>query len=444
VRLAWPIAVSTLSYSVMTLVDTLFVGRLGASALAGVGLGGVASFTVLCFGFGLLRGVKVLVSQARGAGDADRVGRVLWTGLAAALALGGVMLLAGQAVALHIARLAASPEAGANAAAYVSVRLLGAPLVMVYVALREHRYGLGDTRSAMVAAVAANVANVGLDWLFLVHLERGVEGAAWATVIGHLLEAAILIGVQWRDDGLRPRSFALSDLRALLAVGVPTGLQFWLEVGSFAILTAIVSGLGDHQVAAHQIAIQVIHFSFLPAMALGEAASVLAGQAVGAGAVRLVRRVARLALVAAVSYTGLCTLVLVLGGSLIVTGFTDDLALRAVTLDLLWVAALFQIADGAAVVARGVLRGAADVRFPAVVGIASAWLFTPPLAYLLGRVAGLGAMGGWIGLSLEITGGAALLWWRLERGGWLGSARRSRSRIRADRADRAEPVLAPA
>ena len=57
-----------LSYSIMTLVDTLFVGRLGASALAGVGLGGVAAFTVLCFGFGLLRGVKILVSQAVGAG----------------------------------------------------------------------------------------------------------------------------------------------------------------------------------------------------------------------------------------------------------------------------------------------------------------------------------------------------------------------------------------
>ena len=68
VRLAWPIAVSMLSYSVMTLVSTLFVGRLGANALAGVGLGGVAAFGLIVFGFGLLRSVKVVVSQATGAG----------------------------------------------------------------------------------------------------------------------------------------------------------------------------------------------------------------------------------------------------------------------------------------------------------------------------------------------------------------------------------------
>ena len=68
--LAWPITVSTLSYSVMTLVDTLLVGHLGPASLAGVGMGGTAAFAVLCFSFGLIRGVKTLVSQAVGAGRA--------------------------------------------------------------------------------------------------------------------------------------------------------------------------------------------------------------------------------------------------------------------------------------------------------------------------------------------------------------------------------------
>src|SRR5215510_4420168 len=73
VRLAWPIAVSMLSYSIMTVVSTLFVGRLGASALAGVGLGGIAAFGLIGFGFGVLRSVKVVVSQATGAGRRDEI-----------------------------------------------------------------------------------------------------------------------------------------------------------------------------------------------------------------------------------------------------------------------------------------------------------------------------------------------------------------------------------
>src|SRR5262249_12226840 len=72
-ELSWPITLSTLSYSLMTLVDTLLVGGLGAPSLAGVGLGGTAAFALLCFSFGLLRGVKTLVSQAVGAGKKDEI-----------------------------------------------------------------------------------------------------------------------------------------------------------------------------------------------------------------------------------------------------------------------------------------------------------------------------------------------------------------------------------
>lgn len=438
VRLAWPIAVSTLSYSVMTLVDTLFVARLGAAALAGVGLGGVASFMVLCFGFGALRAVNVLVAQAVGAGDRARARTWLWTGIWAALALGVAMLAVGQAVASVLHHLAASEAAGWHAEAYVSVRLFSAPLLMIYVALREHRYGLGDTRTPMVAALAGNVANIVLDWLFIVEWSWGVAGAAWATVIGHGLEAVLLVAVAARER-LWPVRVGWSELKQLLDLGVPTGAQFWMEVGSFGLLTAIIASLGDVQLAAHQIALQVVHFSFLPAMALGEAGAVLAGQAVGAGEVRLVRRVARLAALSAIAYTGACTVVVVAGGSLIASAFTADAALSSVTVSLLWMSSAFLVADGAAVVARGVLRGTGDVRFPAVVGIACAWVCTPPLAWLLGRVAGLGALGGWIGLSLEIAIAACILWWRLERAGWLAWARRSRARLRADRL-----ALAPA
>lgn len=432
VRLAWPIAVSTLSYSVMTLVDTLFVGRLGASALAGVGLGGVAAFTVLCFGFGVLRGVKVLVSQAVGAGRPHRAKTWLSGGLLLAVALGVVMIGAGEIVAAHLHRLADSAASGANAASYLSVRMLGAPVVLVYVALREHRYGLGDTRAPMMASIAGNVLNIGLDYLFIVHLGHGVAGAAWATLCGHVLEVGVLA---WLGrGGLSLARVSWVELRELWRVGFPTGMQFWLEVGSFALLTTIIASLGDRELAAHQIALQVMHFSFLPTMALAEAASVLAGQAVGAGEVRLVKRVARYGLLAAVIYMTFCTAVLVLGGRLIASAFTTDAALRSTAVGLLWVAALFQIADGAAAVARGVLRGTGDVRFPAMVGIAVAWVCTPPMAWLLGRELGLGALGGWIGLSIEITAAAAIFWWRLERLGWLGHARRSRAAQLADAA----------
>ena len=239
-RLSWPIAVSMISYAFMTLVDTLFVGRLGASALAGVGLGGVAAFTILCGSFGLLRGVKVLVSQALGAGRRHEIEAYLGAGLWLALGIGVLSTLAGQLIAGALPLLASSPAAGELAYVYLRTRILGAPLVLIYVALREYRYGVGDGRSPMVANVMANVLNVGLDYLFVIVLRWGVEGAAWATVIGHGSEAIYLL-LASRPGRAAWAGWRGRHIRAVLRVGLPTSLQFMLEVGAFSLLTALLA-----------------------------------------------------------------------------------------------------------------------------------------------------------------------------------------------------------
>jgi len=101
---------------------------------------------------------------------------------------------------------------------------------------------------------------------------------------------------------------------------------------------------------------------------------------------------------------------------------------------LLHIAALFQIIDAANMVARGALRGAGDVRYPAVVGVLISWAATPPLCWLLGYRMGLGASGGWLGICLEVTVGGSLMWWRLASRRWAGAATAARSRLDAERA----------
>jgi MATE family, multidrug efflux pump len=443
VRLAWPIAVSMLSYSLMTLTDTLFVGRLGAAELAGVGLGGVAGFTVLCFPFGLLRGVKVLTSQAVGADRHSEIPAYLGAGLGAALVLGASATALGTLVAHVLPRFSADTEAGRQAALYLGTRVLGAPLFLSAVTLRESRYGRGDGRTPMIAAVVANLMNVPLDALFIFGLRLGVAGAAWATVVCYAIEGGILLGVQLREGV----GFGLVRARHLAHVwrlGAPLGLQMLLEVGSMATLVVLLARIGEVEVAAHQVALGMCQFSFLPALALGEAASILTGQAVGANEDHLVKRVAHRALGAAAIYTGACALGFALGARHIAALFTPDPAVRHLATELLYVAAAFQVFDGANIVARCVLRGTGDVRYPALIAVATAWVCTPPLTVLLGFWLGLGALGGWLGLCLEIIVGAVLLWHRLERGAWLGAANRSRARLRAERRTRRAVEAAPA
>lgn len=432
IRLAWPIALSMISYSVMTVVDTLLIGRVGRSELAGVGLGGVTAFVLLCFSFGLLQGAKVLVSQAIGARRPDRANAYLGAAVTTALSIGLVTVLLGQAVALLIGRLASTEAAGHAAGTYLKIRILGAPFALLYVALREVRYAQGDPQSPMRATVAAQATNIALAVTFIFVLHWGVAGAAFATVLAHGVEAGTLSLAQ------RSRGFGLGVVRRehiaeLFRMGLPTGLQFALEVGAFATLSLMISLFSEVEMASHHIAIQVIHFSFLPAMAVAEAASVLTGQAVGAGVYDAVKRVAHLAMGITAVYAGAWSLLLALAAPLVVSSFTTDPGVISVAVTLLHVAAVFQIFDASNIVARCSLRGAGDVRYAAVIGVFTSWLCTPTLAWVLGRHYKLGAFGGWVGLCLEIIIGSSILWWRIERRGWMAAATTSRARLTADR-----------
>ena len=428
-RLAWPTAVSMLSYSTMTLVDTLFVGRLGPAALAGVGLGGVSTWALLCFSIGLLRGAKVMVAQAVGAGNNDEVHAVKAAMLVYALLLGALTVALAQPAAGLLPALSASSAAGRAAAEYLALRSVGAPVVLLFWGLREVRQGLGDTRTPMLASVCANVANAGLDYLLIFGLDLGVAGAALASVLAAVVELAVLLSL-WRG-ALQAHGLRTRHLAGLWWLGWPSGLELLVEMGSFTALSVMIARHSELHMAAHQVALQLVHFSFLPAFALADAVCVLAGQAVGAGRDPLVRRVARSGLVLGAIYTGACSLLFALGGQLLARAFSDSEPLALVVARLLLVAAVFQVFDAAATVARSALRGTGDVRFPAVAGALAAWLLTPPSMWLWGYRLGLGAVGGWLGLCAELVLAAALFWWRLERGGWRAAAARARS-LRAE------------
>ena len=232
---------------------------------------------------------------------------------------------------------------------------------------------------------AANIVNIALATTFVFALGWGVAGVAAGDGLAQSLEAAFLWLLTRRRARLAQRGAARTHFARSSRVGPADGAcSSALEVGAFAILTAFISSLSETQMAAHQIALQACQFSFLPAFAIAEGAQVLAGQAVGARREELVWRVAWLALVTAGVYTARVLARLrrrcaaarrrlhVVGGAV------------AVTVRLLRVAALFQVSDGANIVARAVLRGVGDMRFAAIIGVATAWMMTPPLTWLLG------------------------------------------------------------
>jgi MATE family multidrug resistance protein len=394
--------------------------------LAGVALGTVITNGILGFGFGVLRGLKLLLAQARGSGARPSAASFyVGGGLALAACLGLAACALGELTALLVPRFTASAEAGRAAREYVAVRSLGAPIQLLYVALREARYGLGDTRSALLSSLLGNLAHAALDYLLLFVFGWGAAGAAGANLLAFGFQLLLLMAAH-HASGVGFGRWAPSATKAVLRAGAFTGLQWALEIGALAFLGLLLSGLGDRPMAAHQLAAQLVVFSFLPALAIAEAASILAAQATGRGRPRAVHGVGRAALRLALGYAALCASVFVLGARPIASALRADAALRELTLPVLWAAATYLLLEAVTVAGHGVLRGVGAQRFSALCSLGCAWFCTPVLGFLFTRTLGIGAAGGFLARACEMALAASLVWRHLEQERWLSVAERSR------------------
>jgi MATE family multidrug resistance protein len=428
-QLAWPIATAMGGETVMGLVDTKLVGGLGPEALGGVGVAMTFAWLGYMTIFGVMRGVKVCVAHAVGEGRAYRALRYAHAGIVLGLTSGAAFWACTRDAEPLLRFIGVDSALVPYARVFLATYTIGAPGSSVVCALTQHRQAVGDTRTPMVIGLAGNVVNALLGWsLIYGHAglpALGVRGGALATATTEWLEAIVMMALlvrEWRrgTDAARARAeLPLWDaLREVAHLGVPTGIQFGSEMLAFATFTAVLGTLGAEQIAAHQIALSTIRTSFLPGAAVAEACSVLVGQALGRRALAEADRTTRAALTVAVCFMAACGVVFAVGGGALAGAFTHDTAVAHVARTLLWIAAGFQVLDAVGIVLRGALRGAKDVRVPALIGIGTVWTCVPTAALLLGRAAGWGSAGGWCGFVLETTLGATLFAVRWRRGSW--------------------------
>jgi MATE family multidrug resistance protein len=166
------------------------------------------------------------------------------------------------------------------------------------------------------------------------------------------------------------------------------------ELLAFNAFTVILASLGAAEAAANQIALVVMRTSLLPGIAVGEASCILVGRALGRRRLSEADQANRAAITLAVAFMALCGVAYGLFGWAVARAFTSDPQVAMTTRNLLLVAAVFQVLDAFNVVLRGSLRGAEDVTLPAIQGIAISWFCVPTAAFVLGKLAGFGALGG--------------------------------------------------
>jgi MATE family multidrug resistance protein len=396
----------------MGVVDTIMVGHISAQALAAVALGNLYFFSLAVFAMGTLMVLDPIVAQAVGARDRPAIARAVQRGvlMAGLLTLPATLLLTVAAPVFTLARQPA--EVIPLAAAYALRSVPGTFPFLLFIVFRQSLQAMGRTVPIVAAIVAANLANAALNWVLIFgHLgfpAMGVVGSAWATSVSRALLVVVLWLAARRElvpllFPLRREVWQLTPLGRMLRLGLPIGAQHLLEFGAFALVALMMGWLGTLQMAGHQIAINLAALTFMVPLGVGDAASVLVGQAVGRGDPGGTRGAARAALACGAAFMAATAALFLMFPEPLARLYSPDPEVIAIAAALIPIAGVFQVFDGLQAVAAGVLRGVGDTRGPMLINLLGYWVLGLPLSVFLGFVAGLGPVGLWWGLVLGLA-----------------------------------------
>jgi MATE family multidrug resistance protein len=416
--LAWPLVIAQLAQNALATTDVIMLGWLGPSQLAAGTLATTFLMPFLVGGVGLVGAVAPLVAQARGARDTRSIRHIVRQGLWAAAILALILTPIIWQIRPVFALLGQDPTATLLAEQYIHVAIWLLFPALGIVAFRSLLAAFDATRVVLLITVGGVVVNALANYALifgnwgLPRLE--LRGAALATLLTNITMFAtmaifVLRHRRFRRLHLLHRLWAADwkRLGQIFRVGTPIGITVLAEVGLFTASALLMGRLGTDEVAAHAIALQCASTAFMVPLGLGTAATVRVGHAFGRGDPIAIGRSGWTAFGLGTGFMACSALAFLVFGPAIVTIFLDPdqpanhnaLALAA---SFVAVAGLFQIVDGAQVVAAHALRGLSDTKIPMVVAIIGYWLVGMPVAYLLGFTFDMRGVGIWIGLAVGL------------------------------------------
>lgn len=434
--LAWPMMLTNLAQAAMTATDVMIIGRLGAEALAAGALGSNLYFAPLISGLGLAYATSPMMATELGrkrhsVRDLRRtVRQCIWLSILVSIPI-WILLWHAESVLLLMGQ---QPALAEQAGLYMRGLQWAVLPFYGYIVLRSFISALERPRWALIIMILAVALNAILNWLLvfgkLGFPALGIFGsglatslASWFMFLG--MAAVVVVHPKFRRYRLFGRFWRADWPRfwALLRLGAPISGILVFEVSVFNAAAFLMGLIGSAQLAAHAIALQISSVTFMIPLGLAQAATVRVGLAHGARDPDGVDRAGWTAFVLGVGFMALMALLMISVPKLLISAFIDmgDPANQAVVgyaITFLAFAALFQVADGAQVVAAGMLRGLHDTTVPMVYAAIGYWGIGLTLGVVLAFYLGVGGNGIWIGLCAGLAAVAILLLYR-----WMQRAR---------------------
>jgi MATE family multidrug resistance protein len=411
-RVAAPLVVSALSWTVMTFADRMLLYWVSGEAMDASFTASIAWFAILALPLGICSYTNTFVAQYDGAGRQERIGLVMWQAIWIACGLGTLFFATVPFAPMMFRYAGQSAEVQAYQVQYYQIVSLCAPALLISQSASSFYSGRGQTWVLMIVDTLTAILEIWLDFALIFGMfgfpEMGLAGAAWTTVFGMWLKAVVYMLLPLQECH-RARFGIVSGIRwdgelvrRILYFGWPSGFQMLLDVTGFTVFIFMMGDLGDVAKQATSLAFSVSSVAFMPIYGLHIAASVLVGERLGEDRDDLAARATFTTLQVSWLYMAAISLLYAFLPDLFLQGFfvageepmSDREAVRALTATLLIFVAAYNLLDATQMILVGTLKGAGDTQFLYVVSLVLATLLSV-FSYLSVRVWNLDVYGCW-------------------------------------------------
>ncbi len=423
--LSYPIVIGQLGIVLMGVADVVMVGKLEPINLAAVSLANSVYFLLAIVGIGTLTAISPLVAKAKAEGHNNECAFLFRDGLKASAVLGFILMAGIWILTTNLEWFKQTNEVTALTKNYLHLLNIGTLPMLFFLALKQFSDGLSITKPAAIITILAVALNVFINWLLIYgnwgFPAMGLLGTGVATTVSRFAMAFamlwyVLKNVRYKHE-IKIKDAKTNDkgLQQIFAIGLPSGFQYFFEVGAFAFAAIMIGWIGATELAAHQVAINIASVTYMIATGLSAAGSIAVGDALGRRNRKDIQQSGYAAMILAAVFMGFCALLFSLFTQQIVGFYIQDQAVSNMAQTLIIIAAFFQLSDGIQCVGLGVLRGIGDTKVPTLIAIVAYWVIGIPIGYYLGFYTSFGLNGVWIALSIGLTFSALFLSFRFNR-----------------------------
>ncbi len=419
-KLSYPVVIGQLGFMMMGVVDSLMVGRIGAAPLAAASLANSLVILLAIIAIGTSMAVTPLIAISVGANKNEECGIYFRQSLLVNM----VMALFTFSIIFFCAGLIKyfdePPLVSKLAESYAKILGFSAIPWMFFQTYKQFIEGLSIMKPAMIIALIANIINAFFNWIFIYGKlgfpAMGLDGAGWSTFGSRVFMAVVMMGYVMRnkyykkfDVSFHFKNINFSVIKKILRLGIPSGFQYFFEIGAFTFAVVMVGWLGTKQLAAHQIAINLASISYMAVLGISAGGAIRVGNAVGRQDIKEIRTAGFSAVLMGISVMIISGIIFIVFNRFLPTLYINDKTVINIAASLLIVAAFFQVFDGTQAVGLGILRGLTDVKIPTIITFIAYWILGLPIAYLLGFTFNYGVVGVWIGLLIGLMASAVML-----------------------------------